>query len=346
MGLTKLLTSEKTLTTKVDNGQTTRKSQYDTKASARMSNPDFVTSVPTVGQTTCPTTRQATLEHMLNILDVQPETINELRNEGIVNIQRLRMVSDDRLLDFVTRLPNFTIGDQMSIEAFQLWANNYEIENNMEPEYMIEFTEDEYNSTIREMVKDIRPRPITTTTLPGLTTPRAPTTPFTLTTPTINSTINQNGTENPNTKASIKDYPKFNGSLDRWREFCDQFSAAADVHGYGRILDESYTPPDATDAEYEAYTNANRFIYVALKYSVATGTARTQVAKHHREKDGRAAWISFVKWYESQGSANNVAKRALKDIQTYKLTATTLNGAEGFISRFETNLQEHFFKSG
>ena len=30
----------------------------------------------------------------------------------------------------------------------------------------------------------------------------------------------------------------------------------------------------------------------------------------------------------------------MKDIQTYKLTATTPNGAKGFISRFETNLHE------
>ena len=33
-----------------------------------MSNPDFVTIVPQVGQTTRLTTRQATLEHVLNIL--------------------------------------------------------------------------------------------------------------------------------------------------------------------------------------------------------------------------------------------------------------------------------------
>ena len=121
-----------------------------------MSNPDFVTSVPTVGHTTRPSTRQATLEHVLTILEMQPETITELRNEGIVNAQKLRMVSDDSLLDFITRLPNFTLEDKMSIEVFKLWATNYENENNTEPNYMIEFTEDEYNTTIHEMATKVR----------------------------------------------------------------------------------------------------------------------------------------------------------------------------------------------
>ena len=126
---------------------------------------------------------------------MQPETINELINAGIVTVRRLRMVSEDSLLDFVTRLPNFTFGDKTAIEVFKLWSSNYVKENNMEPDYMIEFTEDEYSSTIHELVKDFRPSTTTTTTTtpPGLTTPRAPTTPFTLATPTINSTINQNG---------------------------------------------------------------------------------------------------------------------------------------------------------
>ena len=43
-----------------------------------MSNPDFVTSIPQVGHTMRPTTRQATLEHVFNILDIQPETITKL----------------------------------------------------------------------------------------------------------------------------------------------------------------------------------------------------------------------------------------------------------------------------
>ena len=43
-----------------------------------MSNPDFVTSVPKVGHTTHLTTRQATLEHVLNTLDVRPETIDSV----------------------------------------------------------------------------------------------------------------------------------------------------------------------------------------------------------------------------------------------------------------------------
>ena len=65
------------------------------------------------------------------------------------------MVSKDRLLDFVTRLPNFLIRDKMSIEVFQLWATNYKSENNKEPDYMIEFTVDEYDSTIHKMVTKV-----------------------------------------------------------------------------------------------------------------------------------------------------------------------------------------------
>ena len=125
------------------------------------------------------------------------------------------MVSEDRLLDFVTRLPNFSIRDQMSIEVL-LWTTSYRNENDIEPDYMIEFTTDEYDSTIHEMMKNVQPTTTTMTTPMGMTTPCASTTLFTIATPTMNTTISQNGTENPNTKASIKDYPKFNGSLDHF----------------------------------------------------------------------------------------------------------------------------------
>ena len=145
--------------------------------------------------------------------------------------------------------------------------------------------------------------------------------------------------------------------MDRWTEFRHQLSAAADVHGYGRILDPNYTVPSRFSSEYESYDLANRFIYAALKYNTVSGTALTKILRYNEHKDGRAAWNALTDWYESQGSADNKAKHAMDDLQSYKLTATTPHGAEGYTSRLEKNifdlhelgyqyppeLQKHFF---
>ena len=63
-----------------------------------------------------------------------------------------------------------------------------------------------------------------------------------------------------------------------------------------------------------------------------------RIMKHEDTQDGRNAWIDLCNWYEGQGSTTNMIKHLTDDINTFKLTATTHNGVEGYISCFECNL--------
>ena len=81
-------------------------------------------------------------------------------------------------------------------------------------------------------------------------------------------------------------------------------------------------------------------MYSTLVTSVIHGTANGTVLNFDDEQDGRSAWFTLCDWYESQGSTDNMVKRLTDDISTYKLTAGTHFGAEGYISRFQRNLYE------
>ena len=88
--------------------------------------------------------------------------------------------------------------------------------------------------------------------------------------------------------------------------------------------------PSPFDHEYENFEMANKFIFSALTYNIVFGTALTKILAYETTQDGRRAWQTLTNWYEGQGSTETMAKRTMDDLQNYKLTSSTSNGAEGY----------------
>ena len=235
--------------------------------------------------------------------------------------------------------PNFGHGDKIALKTFQFWYHQYKNKHDMLPIDLINlFTMEEYSQATTDF---------SASNMNILNTPSTPnigigfpTTPMTGNTRGTHPTVMTGGSENPQAKANLKDYPKFNGSLEKWRDFKHLFRAAANAHGYGRVLNPDYIVPGEYDPDYEQYDMANRFMFATLVTSVIHGTANATVLNFDDEQDGRSAWFALCDWYESQGSTENMIKRLTDDINTYKLTAGTHFGAEGYISKFQRNLYE------
>ena len=77
-----------------------------------------------------PATRAEVFAHVINVLDLSNDTMEGLRNVGIVNITRLRALTDDQMNDFIINIPSFNIGDKLAIVLFQQWTRHYRSTNN------------------------------------------------------------------------------------------------------------------------------------------------------------------------------------------------------------------------
>ena len=206
-------------------------------------------------------THAEVFRHVLTTIELSDEALEVLQRNGIVTIQCLRLLPLNQMDNFINdeNIP-FTMGDKLAIEAFQFWLRTYNEENNDENpmDWINQFTEKEFDNATRIVSKPNNPT--------NATPSRQLQTPLTLNTPnpTVSTTHTNGGTENPNTKASIKDYPRFNGSLEKWREFKHQFKAAAEIHGYGRILNPNYVVPSPFDHEYGNFEMANNLFFQPL----------------------------------------------------------------------------------
>ena len=186
-----------------------------------------MTDINPTNPTGRPATRAEIFAHVMTVLDLSNDTIEELRDVGIVNLTRLRSLTTTQLDDFIINVNSFNIGDKLAIELFQKWTRYYRTtNNNNDPtDWINTFTESVYDNFVNSDEVDSNTN-IPAIQNPGTSFPQTPnmgnlnTTPMTVNT---SNTVNSGGTENPNTKASLKDYPKFNGSLDKWTEFRHQF---------------------------------------------------------------------------------------------------------------------------
>ena len=59
-----------------------------------------------------------------------------------------------------------------------------------------------------------------------------------------------------------------------------------------------------------------------------------------KSRDGRESWKELVVWYEGQGSTETLARKALTTITTHQLTHNSFGGAESYLEKFETALQD------
>ncbi len=103
------------------------------------------------------------------------------------------------------------------------------------------------------------------------------------------------------------------------------------------LLKPHYSLPRQPQA-LERHRNANIFLYSAILFATEGGTGATVVKRQEKTQDGRLAWLNPRKWYEGQGSKNNIARRALQTLQNLTLTRDAVGGVEAYISTFEDAL--------
>ena len=117
-----------------------------------------------------PATRAEVFAHVINVLDLSNDTMEGLRDVGIVNITRLRALTDDQMNDFIINIPSFNIGDKLAIVLFQQWTRHYRsTHNNADPtDWITTFTEHEYDSFVNsdDAINTASPN---TNTTPGMT---------------------------------------------------------------------------------------------------------------------------------------------------------------------------------
>ena len=67
------------------------------------------------------------------------------------------------------------------------------------------------------------------------------------------------------------------------------------------LIAENYVlPTDMT--ERANHVDANKFLYSALQYCTAEGTAQTRVDRYKSTQDGRSTFLHLVDWYERRGN--------------------------------------------
>ncbi len=135
-------------------------------------------------------------------------------------------------------------------------------------------------------------------------------------------------------KPEIKSYPAFDGNISKWKQFKDKFLAVAMSQQMVTLLVPKYRLPRQPQA-LERHRSANMFLFSALLFATARGTAATVVKQHSKTQDGRLAWLNLRKWYEGQGSKMSIARSALQTLQNPTLTKDTVGGVEAYISAFE-----------
>ena len=143
----------------------------------------------------------------------------------------------------------------------------------------------------------------------------------------------------PMVKIDVRSYPEFDGTLKNWKSYKQKFKSVASMHGLGDLVNSTYQVPSGPK-ELENHYMKNGFLQSILEYSLAKGTALTRVKKFSKIRDGRESWKELAVWYEGQGSTETLARKALTTITTHQLTHSSFGGAESYLEKFETALQD------
>ncbi len=308
--------------------------------------------------------------HVLDILNFTENAIGVLDNQNINSVIRIittpRNVYDGMVSQF---RPAWTSTDTEQIVLFKKWFNNYREVNDgeMPTDWIQEFTDDSfYAFAINEAQGEEKARAnhsfgsFNPGSSQGIPQPPEEEEPLYEPVDTSFDSFIQGGPD-PVTpmsrpkeeywdgiqqqvaaKPEIKSYPTFDGDLNKWKLFKDKFLAVATSQQMVTLLLPQYALPRQPQA-LERHRNANMFLFSALLFATAGGTAATVVKRHELTQDGRLAWLNLRKWYEGQGSKNSIARRALQTLQNLTLARDTVGGAEAYISAFEdalTSLEE------
>ena len=86
-------------------------------------------------------------------------------------------------------------------------------------------------------------------------------------------------------KPDVRAYPMFNGSYATWTTFKRRFMAVATAQKLDILLSANYVLP--ADMTVRAnHVEANKFLYSALQFCTAEGTAQTRVDRYQKTQDG------------------------------------------------------------
>eukprot|EP00957_Ditylum_brightwellii_P176166 13414037-Ditylum_brightwellii.AAC.1 len=93
-----------------------------------------------------------------------------------------------------------------------------------------------------------------------------------------------------NLKLESQKIVEFTGWFDDWQKWKTQTQCAFDESGYEQIL---INWDFAT-----SNSNMNRIVYSQLSVATTVGTTYHLVKQFEKEKDGHAAWSTFVEWFD------------------------------------------------
>ena len=86
-----------------------------------------------------------------------------------------------------------------------------------------------------------------------------------------------NNTSKYVSRPRMSDYPSFNGKMDTWYTFADEFSGTALGQGYGEILEEYQGTDNDTSEVSEEFKSKSEFIYSVLQRNCVKGIAASKV---------------------------------------------------------------------
>ena len=127
----------------------------------------------------------------------------------------------------------------------------------------------------------------------------------------------------------ISDYPKFDGRINQWFNFKEEFAGTAFSQGFGSVLDS-----DNND-ESDDFVNASKFIYSVLRKCCAGGTAAAKVKRFERTMSGQLVWKELVEYYESNGSRAQLVLDITGELERLKLRYNAHGGIEKYIADFK-----------
>jgi len=282
-------------------------------------------------------TRQAALSHVLDVMSIPTETKKLLIDNAIRSISVLATCSNEDFETLRKANPDVMLfGHVKSMLLFKKWCKNHTEENPsinlIEMDWLNMFVEDKWDEFMMNdgltniaITKQV-PQSIQQ---PTLTTPSA-------TTPSLTDVSSR-----PLVKLDIRSYPMFDGKLNHWKAFKQQFRALATIHGFNYLLEKTYrAPTDVDSPSYLIYLQHNSFLQSILEFSLAKSTALSRVKRFSDLKDGKEAWKSLDIWYEGQGSQETMVRKALEVISTHKLTSNSHGGADVYMEKFENALQD------
>ena len=300
-------------------------------------------------------TRAATLKHVFDIIDLPEESRKYLiEKEGLRNVTALAQNTNAQFIGIRNR-SNDVIhhSDVNFLQIFSKWYNEEYLDEEITEDLEEVFTERVWEMYLSQEIR----KQSTSTPLPDPPFSTSTRNKEATNTPKINTKLSfhttafssptreslgstrASSTINTAVKPDLRAYPTFNGSFSTWATFKKCFKAVARAQKFGVLLKENYQVP-LDPAAHITHVEANEFLYSALEYSTAEGTANTKVEKFKETEDGREAYLHLVDWYESGGQKESLAIRAAEKIDDLKLTRNTVGGAEKYINDFEAALMQ------